>query len=143
MSESHSVWWSIRHPIASLREICGGEAIYPILVLFGLNAVDELDRAAFGILLPEIRDHFNLDLSTMLGIVALSSVAALALQVPIAQLADRSKRIPLAVVGALVWGIFSGMTGIALGVVMLTIARSGSSLGKAVIDPTHNSLISD
>ena len=85
MSESHSVWWSIRHPIASLREICGGEAIYPILVLFGLNAVDELDRAAFGILLPEIRDHFNLDLSTMLAIVALSSVAALALQVPIAQ----------------------------------------------------------
>ena len=74
MSESHSVWWSIRHPVASLREICGGEAIYPILVLFGLNAVDELDRAAFGILLPEIRDHFNLDLSTMLAIVALSSV---------------------------------------------------------------------
>ena len=86
MSESHSIWWSIRHPVASLREICGGEAIYPILVLFGLNAVDELDRAAFGILLPEIRDHFNLDLSTMLGIVALSSVAALALQVPIAQM---------------------------------------------------------
>ena len=143
MSESHSVWWSIRHPVASLREICGGEAIYPILVLFGLNAVDELDRAAFGILLPEIRDHFNLDLSTMLAIVALSSVAALALQVPIAQLADRSKRIPLAVIGALVWGVFSGMTGIALGVIMLTIARSGSSLGKAVIDPTHNSLISD
>ena len=143
MSESHSVWWSIRHPVASLREICGGEAIYPILVLFGLNAVDELDRAAFGILLPEIRDHFNLDLSTMLAIVALSSVAALALQVPIAQMADRSKRIPLAVVGALVWGVFSGMTGIALGVIMLTIARSGSSLGKAVIDPTHNSLISD
>ena len=143
MSESHSVWWSIRHPVASLREICGGEAIYPILVLFGLNAVDELDRAAFGILLPEIRDHFNLDLSTMLAIVALSSVAALALQVPIAQMADRSKRIPLAVVGALVWGVFSGMTGIAMGVIMLTIARSGSSLGKAVIDPTHNSLISD
>ena len=143
MSESHSVWWSIRHHIASLREICGGEAIYPILVLFGLNAVDELDRAAFGILLPEIRDHFNLDLSTMLAIVALSSVAALALQVPIAQMADRSKRIPLAVIGALVWGVFSGMTGIALGVIMLTIARSGSSLGKAVIDPTHNSLIAD
>ena len=143
MSESHSIWWSIRHPVASLREICGGEAIYPILVLFGLNAVDELDRAAFGILLPEIRDHFNLDLSTMLGIVALSSVAALALQVPIAQMADRSKRIPLAVIGALVWGVFSVMTGIALGVIMLTIARSGSSLGKAVIDPTHNSLIAD
>ena len=35
------------------------------------------------------------------------------------------------------------MTGLATGVVMLTIARSGSSLGKAVIDPTHNSLLAD
>ena len=35
------------------------------------------------------------------------------------------------------------MTGLATGVIMLTVARSGSSLGKAVIDPTHNSLIAD
>ena len=143
MSESRSIWGNIRHPVLSLRELCGGEAAYPLLLLFGLNAVDELDRAAFGVLLPNIREHFNLDLSTMLAIVALSSVAALALQVPIAQLADRSKRIPIAVVGALVWGLFSGLTGIAMGVIVLTVARSGSSLGKAVVDPTHNSLIAD
>ena len=143
MSESRSIWGNIRHPVVSLRELCGGEAAYPLLLLFGLNAVDELDRAAFGVLLPNIREHFNLDLSTMLAIVALSSVAALALQVPIAQLADRSKRIPIAVVGALVWGLFSGLTGIAMGVIVLTVARSGSSLGKAVVDPTHNSLIAD
>ena len=143
MSEPRSIWGNIRHPVVSLRELCGGEAAYPLLLLFGLNAVDELDRAAFGVLLPNIREHFNLDLSTMLAIVALSSVAALALQVPIAQLADRSKRIPIAVVGALVWGLFSGLTGIAMGVIVLTVARSGSSLGKAVVDPTHNSLIAD
>ena len=143
MSEPRSIWGNIRHPVVSLRELCGGEAAYPLLLLFGLNAVDELDRAAFGVLLPNIREHFNLDLSAMLGIVALSSVAALALQVPIAQLADRSKRIPIAVIGALVWGLFSGLTGIAMGVIVLTVARSGSSLGKAVVDPTHNSLIAD
>src|SRR5262249_23387773 len=33
--------------------------------------------------------------------------------------------------------------GLAVGVVMLTIARSGSSIGKAVVDPTHNSLLAD
>ncbi|MGA0879546.1 MAG: MFS transporter, partial [Ilumatobacteraceae bacterium] len=137
-------WWTpIIHPGRTLRDICGGEAVFPLVVLFGLNAVDELDRAAFGILLPEIRDHFGLDLSTMLGLVALASVAALALQVPIAQWADRSRRIPLVVGGALVWAIFSGLTGLATGLIVLTIARSGSSLGKAVIDPTHNSLIAD
>ncbi len=70
-------------------------------------------------------------------------MAALALQVPIAQWADRSRRVPLAVVGALTWAVFSGMTGLATGIVILTIARSGSSIGKAVIDPTHNSLLAD
>ncbi len=132
-----------RHPMVWLRDVCGGQAAFPLVVLFGLNAVDELDRTAFGILLPNIRDEFNLDNTKVLGLVALSSIAALALQVPIAQYADRSKRVPLAIIGALIWGTFSGMTGLATGVVLLTIARSGSSLGKAVIDPTHNSLLAD
>ncbi len=138
-----SFWFGVRHPMKWLRDLCGGEAAFPLVVLFGLNAVDELDRTAFGILLPEIRDAFGLDIQTALGIVALSSVAALALQVPIAQYADRTNRIPLVVFGALAWGFFSGMTGLATGLILLTVARSGSSLGKAVIDPTHNSLIAD
>ncbi|MEQ1700707.1 MAG: MFS transporter [Ilumatobacteraceae bacterium] len=133
----------VAHPMEWLRGVCGGESAFPLVVLFGLNAVDELDRTAFGILLPNIRDEFNLDNTKVLGLVALSSIAALALQVPIAQYADRSKRVPLAIVGALIWATFSGMTGLATGVVILTIARSGSSLGKAVIDPTHNSLLAD
>lgn len=143
MSNERSLWQSIRHPAATLRDICGGEAIFPLMILFALNAVDELDRAAFGVLLPEIRDHFGLDLSTTLGLVALVAVAALALQVPIAQWADRSRRVPLVVGGAIVWGLFSGLTGMATGLIIFGIARSGSALGKAVIDPTHNSLISD
>ena len=143
MSTERSLWQSIRHPVATLRDICGGEAVFPLMILFALNAVDELDRAAFGVLLPEIRDHFGLDLSTTLGLVALVAVAALALQVPIAQWADRSRRVPLVVGGAIVWGVFSGLTGMATGLIIFGIARSGSALGKAVIDPTHNSLISD
>ena len=133
----------MKHPTVWLRTICGGESAFPLVVLFGLNAVDELDRTAFGILLPNIRKEFNINLTTALGLVALASIAALALQVPIAQYADRSRRIPLAITGALVWGLFSGMTGLAMGVVVLTIARSGSAIGKAVVDPTHNSLLAD
>jgi ABC-type branched-subunit amino acid transport system ATPase component/MFS family permease len=131
------------HPMVWLREVCGGESAFPLVVLFGLNAVDELDRTAFAILLPEIREYFGIDVSTVLGLVALASVASLALQVPIAQFADRSNRIRLAMIGALVWACFSGLTGLATGLIVLTVARSGSALGKAVIDPTHNSLIAD
>ncbi len=32
--------------------ITGGAAVFPLVVLFGLNAVDELDRTAFAVLLP-------------------------------------------------------------------------------------------
>src|SRR6478735_7233823 len=139
----HKFLATCRHPGAWLGDICGGESAFPLVVLFGLNAVDELDRTAFGILLPNIRDEFNLDNTKVLGLLALVSIAALVLQVPIAQYADRSKRVPLAIAGAVVWAFFSGMTGLATGVIMLCIARSGSAIGKAVIDPTHNSLLAD
>ncbi len=135
--------YGVRHPKQWMTDLCGGEAAYPLIILFGLNAVDELDRTAFGILLPEIREEFGIDIQTALSLVALSAVAALALQVPIAQYADKTNRIPLVVFGAITWGFFSGMTGLATGLILLTVARSGSSLGKAVIDPTHNSLIAD
>ena len=134
---------ALSHPMSWLRDLCGGESAYPLIILFGLNAVDELDRTAFGILLPEIREQFGLDLQTALSLVALASIAAILLSVPIAQQADRSNRVPIAIAGAVVWALFSGMTGLATGIVMLTIARAGSSVGKAVVDPTHNSLLAD
>jgi ABC-type branched-subunit amino acid transport system ATPase component/MFS family permease len=126
-----------------LDAITGGESVYPLLILFGLNAVDELDRTAFGILLPNIRDHFNLDLQGALSIIALISAVALLLQVPIAHYADRAPRVRLALIGAAAWAAFSVGTGFAFSVWFLVVMRSGSGIGKAVVDPTHNSLIAD
>jgi ABC-type branched-subunit amino acid transport system ATPase component/predicted MFS family arabinose efflux permease len=126
-----------------MRYITGGGPVYPLIVLFGLNAVDELDRTAFGVLLPEIREEFGLDLQGILTLVGAVSLGALALQVPIASLADRHKRVRLAWIGAAAWAVFSVMTGLAGVVWVLAVARAGSSIGKAVVDPTHNSLIAD
>jgi ABC-type branched-subunit amino acid transport system ATPase component/sugar phosphate permease len=134
---------AVRHPVRSLYEVTGGEAIYPLLILFGLNAVDELDRTAFGILVPEIQDAFNLDLTGILVLIAVVGAVALALQIPIAQASDRHRRVPIALAGAAVWGVFSFMTGLVSTVIWLGIARAGSGIGKAVVDPTHNSLIAD
>ena len=136
---------------ASLRERTGayfadvtrGGPVFPLVVLFGLNAVDELDRTAFGILLPEIRDEFDLSLSAVLSVVGLVTLGALALQVPIAAWADRSSRVRIAVGGAAVWGVFSLFTGLAPTLFWLCVFRSGSAVGRAVVDPTHNSLIAD
>jgi branched-chain amino acid transport system ATP-binding protein len=134
---------AIAHPVQTLDGITGGGPIYPLLILFGLNAVDELDRTAFTVLLPEIREAFGLNLTGVLGIVAAVGAAALALQVPIAQLADRSSRSRLTLVGAALWAVFSFATGLAWVLWALAVARAGSGIGKAVVDPTHNSLIAD
>ena len=53
------------------ERITGAAPFFPLFVLFGLNAVDELDRTAFGVLVPEIRDHFHLDLQGVLTVEAL------------------------------------------------------------------------
>jgi len=126
-----------------LTSVTGGEAWYPLVVLFGLNAVDELDRTAFGVLLPEIREEFGLDLQGILTLVGLVALGALLLQVPIAALADRTNRVRLAWLGAAAWGICSLLTGMATTLWMLGIARAGSGIGKAVVDPTHGSLLAD
>jgi ABC-type branched-subunit amino acid transport system ATPase component/predicted MFS family arabinose efflux permease len=124
-------------------DVTRGGPVFPLFVLFGLNAVDELDRTAFGILLPEIREEFDLSLSAVLSVIALVTLAALALQVPIAAWADRSSRVRIAVGGAAVWGVFSLFTGLAPTLFWLCVFRSGSAVGRAVVDPTHNSLIAD
>ena len=71
------------------------------------------------------------------------AAGALVLQIPIAQYSDRHKRVPVALGGAVVWAIFSVMTGLVSTVFMLGVARAGSGIGKAVVDPTHNSLLAD
>jgi ABC-type branched-subunit amino acid transport system ATPase component/MFS family permease len=120
-----------------------GAPFFPLGILFGLNAVDELDRTAFGVLLPEIRDHFGLDTSGILTVVSLSLVAALILALPIGFYGDRGRRTLIARGGATVWGGFSLLTAAAQNLWVLGVARAGSGLGRAVNDPTHNSLLAD
>jgi ABC-type branched-subunit amino acid transport system ATPase component/MFS family permease len=122
--------------------VSGGTA-YPLGVLFGLNMVDELDRTAFGVLLPEIRDEFGLDLQGILTLVGLVTLAALLLQVPIAAWADRGSRVRIAWVGAAAWGVCSLLTGLSATLWMLGATRAGSAIGRAVVDPTHGSLLAD
>ena len=131
-------WWS-----RWTQRTTGGAPLYPLGVLFGLNMVDELDRTAFGVLLPEIRDHFGLDTNGILWVVALSLVAAIVLALPIGFYADRWRRVPIAIGGASVWGLFSVLTGLAANLWTLGIARTGAGLGRAVNDPVHNSLLAD
>ena len=120
-----------------------GESLFPLVVLFGLNAVDELDKTAFNVLAPEIRRSFDLGISGILGLVAVIEVVAILLGLPLAFLADRRSRVRLAAGGATLWGGFSLATGLAPSVGFLAAARAGAGMGRAVVTPTHFSLLAD
>jgi ABC-type branched-subunit amino acid transport system ATPase component/predicted MFS family arabinose efflux permease len=123
--------------------ITGGAALYPLVVLFGLNAVDEFGRYAFGVLLPNIRDDFGLSTQGVLTVVAFGFVGALVLALPIGFWGDRFNRVVLLVIAGILLGAFTILTALAVSVVMLAIARAGSELGRGFNDPVQNSLIPD
>src|SRR3546814_18046671 len=96
-----------------------------------------------GGLLPEIRVDVGLGLQGILTRGGIVSRLAVLLQVPIAARACRSNRVRLAWVGALAWGACSLLTGMAATLWMLGATRAGSAIGKAVVEPTHGSLLAD
>ena len=120
-----------------------GAPLFPLAVLFGLNAVDELDKTAFNVLAPEIRRSFGLGISGILGLVAVIELVAILLGLPLAYWADRRSRVRLAAGGATLWGTFSLATGLAPNVGLLASARAGAGMGRAVVTPTHFSLLAD
>ena len=71
----------LRSPRQYFTELGGGEALFPLLVLFALNGVDELDRTAFGVLTPDIAKSFGLSLGQMGALVAVTGIASLLVEI--------------------------------------------------------------
>jgi branched-chain amino acid transport system ATP-binding protein len=126
-----------------LRDYMNGESLFPIVVLFLLNGVDEFDTATFGLLGPEIADHFDIGVGTFGTINLVAILLVPFISVPVSYLSDRWKRMPLAVMGAAAWGAFSLGTGLAPSLALLWVMRVGSSFGKVVNEPVHGALIAD
>ena len=87
----------------------------------------------FAVLLPDIRDDFGLNNAGALGI--LSARVGLGST-------DRANRVRTRR-SAMLWEVFSVATGLALTPLMLVLTRIGAGSGRAVVEPTHNSLLAD
>jgi branched-chain amino acid transport system ATP-binding protein len=129
--------------VSRLAKLGGGASLFPLGVLFGIELLDQATQSAFNVLTPNIRDAFHLTNAGILLIVAIAGAAALGCTLPVAVLADRTNRVRIALIGALVGAAFSIGLGVAQGVVVATIMLVGVSMGQAVIFPTHNSLLAD
>ncbi|HVF33071.1 MAG TPA: MFS transporter [Acidimicrobiales bacterium] len=132
-----------RRGLRGLREAVAPVGLFPLTILFGLNLVDEFDRVAFGALTPEIRDYFDLSNASIVTIASLAGGLAILMAVPIGYLADRTNRVRLSRVAALVWGTASLVTGLIPVLAVLIIARFVSGVGRVVNEPVHPSLLGD
>ena len=129
--------------LSGWRQLGGGASLFPLAVLFGIELLDQATQSAFNVLTPNVRDAFHLTNAGILLIVAIAGASALVCTLPIAVLADRTNRVRIALIGALVGAGFSIGLGLATTVVLATIMLVGVSMGQAVIFPTHNSLLAD
>ncbi|HVE64391.1 MAG TPA: MFS transporter [Mycobacteriales bacterium] len=126
-----------------LKTVTGGAPLLPLLVLAGLNAVDELDRAAFAALSPEIRNSFDVSVGAIGAISSLSSLTILLAGYPLGFVSDRYRRLTVASAAAGLWALATLLTGIVGGVLLLCLVRAASGVGQAVNRPTHSSLLAD
>ena len=125
------------------RRFAGGAPLLPLVVLAGLQLLDQSVQGAFSVLIPNVRDAFHMSNAGILLVMAIAGGAALVGTIPIAWLADRRSRVAIALVGATLGALFAVGLGLAWTSVAVTVTLAGVSMGQAVIFPTHNSLVTD
>ena len=123
--------------------VLGGASALPLAVLTLLFFFDEFDTAAFGVLAPRIEDYFHLTDKRFGLIVVLNLSLVLLVAIPVSFLGDRLPRTKLVVIGGLVAGIFSFITGIVGTVGFLIAVRIGNGVGNIANTSIHNSLLAD
>jgi MFS family permease len=126
------------------RSIVKGAGLAPLLVLYGHQLVDSIDRGGFNTILPDVRDHFGMTTDEITNVAAIAIFVSLLLGVPTAYMSDRGKRRTWWLAsGALMASVFSLLTGFAGTAAAFVVARAGFGLGIRLNDPVQQSLLSD
>ncbi len=121
-----------------------GARRYALVVLAVVYMFNFVDRQILSILLPAIRDEFQVG-DTVLGLLTGTAFALfyVILGIPIARLADRVNRRNLIAVAVAVWSGMTALSGFAANIWQLTLARVGVGIGEAGCSPPAHSMIAD
>ena len=124
--------------------LSAGARRYAMVILAIVYMFNFIDRQILAILLPAIKAEFQVG-DTMLGFLTGTAFALfyITLGVPIAQLADRWNRRNLLAVAIAVWSGMTALSGLAMNIWQLTLARIGVGVGEAGCSPPAHSMISD
>jgi branched-chain amino acid transport system ATP-binding protein len=121
----------------------GGYPVKPLLLLSAVLLFTTLDGAAFGILTPEIRDYFGIDLTTVAVIQQVGMVLGLAMSLPLGWLVDRVNRPKLGAIGFGLFAAFTFCVALAPGVLVLALFRLGAGIGGNLEGPVVGPLLAD
>lgn len=113
-------------------------------MLVVLYFVNYADRTLANALLEKIKETYQVS-DTYMGFVigpAFAFVYCLA-AIPIARLADRANRVRIIAAGAVVWSVFTIMSGLSATPAMFAVSRFGVGIGEAAFLAPAYSLLSD
>ena len=112
-----------------------------MLLLYFMNYAD---RSIATGLLEKIKAHYEVS-DTYMGFVIGPAFAFIycAAAIPIARLADRNNRVRIIAMGAIVWSLFTMLSGLAKTPEMFAAARFGIGIGEAAFFAPAYSLLSD
>lgn len=117
---------------------------YALVILTIVYMFNFVDRQILAILLPQIKVEFGLSdayLGFLTGMVF--ALFYVTLGIPIARYADRSNRRNVVAVSIALWSAMTALSGLAMNIWHLTLARVGVGIGEAGCSPPAHSMISD
>lgn len=129
---------------ADVEPVSQGYSNYVLGVLFLVYAFNFVDRQVLAILLPQIKEAFEVS-DTFMGF--LNGFAFVIFYtfagIPIARYADRGSRRTIIAIGLTVWSCATAASGMAQNAFQLVLARIGVGTGEAAGTPPAHSLLSD
>jgi MFS family permease len=130
--------------VTAPAQIATARAWYAVILLSLLQLVSYADRLILGILVDPVKSELGLS-DTQIGLLIGFSFAALyaTLGLVLAEVADRSNRKRLIVIGVLIWSVMTSASAFADSFWSLTFCRLGVGIGEAALAPAALSMISD
>ena len=117
---------------------------FALAMLTAVYIINFVDRQILSILLPDIKDAFDVS-DTSLGFLSGISFALFyaTLGIPIAMRADRGNRRNIITVALTVFSVMTAMCGFVVSFAQLALARIGVGVGEAGTSPPSHSIIAD
>jgi len=119
-------------------------AWFVLIMLVLLYFINYADRTLANALLEKIKETYQVS-DTYMGFVigpAFAFIYCLA-AIPIARFADRANRVRIIAIGAVVWSLFTVLSGLAKTPEMFAVSRFGVGIGEAAFLAPAYSLLSD